>query len=76
MQEQFSVKFTTNKDMFYPFQIETVSDAFTSVQLKRVNREIQKEKRRIREHKRREQAERTSFVRQEVAPTNIDLRKD
>ena len=40
MQEQFSVKFTTNKDMFYPFQIETVSDAFTSVQLKRVNREI------------------------------------
>jgi len=47
--EQFSVKFTTKQDMFAPFSMETVSDAFTTVDLKRLNREIQKEKRRMRE---------------------------
>ena len=33
--EQLSVKQTTNKDMFFPFAIEAVSDAFLSVQLKK-----------------------------------------
>ena len=47
--EQLSVKLSTNKDLFAPFEIETVSDANFSVELKKLNREIQKEKRRLRE---------------------------
>jgi hypothetical protein len=38
--EQISVKFTTNKDMYMGFDVETVSDAFTYVELKKVTREI------------------------------------
>ena len=38
--EQFSVKFTTNKDMHSAFGVESVSDAFTTVELKKANREI------------------------------------
>ena len=40
--EQFSVKFTTNKEMYAPFEMEAVSDAFTSVELKKAAREVQK----------------------------------
>ena len=40
--EQISVRFTTNKDMHAPFEMETVSDAFTSVELKKAAREVQK----------------------------------
>ena len=38
-QEQFSVKITTNKDLFFAFEMETVSDWLTSVELKKANRE-------------------------------------
>ena len=38
--EQFSVKFTTNKDMHSAFGIETFSDAFSTVELKKAAREI------------------------------------
>ena len=46
--EQFSVKQTTNKDIYYAFEMETISDAYQSTEIKKMNREIQKEKRRIR----------------------------
>ena len=39
--EQFSVKLSTNKDVFAPFEMETVSDSFTTVELKKAAREIQ-----------------------------------
>ena len=48
LREQFSVKQTTNKDIFYGFEIESVSDAYKSTAIKRLNREIQKEKRKMR----------------------------
>ena len=38
--EQFSVKLSTNKDVFAPFEMETVSDSFTTVELKKAAREI------------------------------------
>ena len=40
VEEQFSVKNTTNKDLFFPFKIETVSDAFTTVKLKKNARDL------------------------------------
>jgi len=45
------VKLSTNKDVFAPFGIETLSDAFCSVELKKLNREIQREKQRLRREK-------------------------
>ena len=41
LREQFSVKLSTNKDVFAPFEMETVSDSFTTVELKKAAREIQ-----------------------------------
>lgn len=38
--EQLSVRFTTNKDMYARFEIEAVSDAFTTVELKKEAREV------------------------------------
>ena len=38
--EKISIKLTTNKDWFASFPMESVSDAFTSVELKKVSREI------------------------------------
>lgn len=52
--ESFSVKFTTNKDMFAAYGVETVSDAFSTVELKRLNRQIQKQKRALRDSHLRE----------------------
>jgi hypothetical protein len=49
--EQFSVKLSTNKDVFAPFEIEAVSDSFVSVELKKAAREIQNQKRRLRQQK-------------------------
>ena len=38
-QEQFSLKTTTNKDLYMAYEIETVSDWYASVELKKANRE-------------------------------------
>lgn len=53
--DSISMKAVKNQDMYYGFELVTVSDAFTTVELKKISREIQKEKRRLRAQNRDQQ---------------------